>query len=80
MWNIQSLAPASVAKLKTFSSSISPLSIFITPSWRKLCDAEPCVPSPPPFFWKIVLKLDAVLFLLSVKVVITIAVFAGPNP
>ena len=50
------------------SSGISYLSILITPNCWKLCETDPCVAKLPPFFWKIVLIFEAVLFLLSVCV------------
>ena len=75
-----SSAPASIANSNIFSFDISFFSILIVPICLKLCDAEPWVPRDPPYFWKIVLKFDAVLFLLSVSVSIIIAVFSGPKP
>ena len=67
-WEIHSSAPDSIASSNIFSSEISFLSILIIPNWLKLCDADPCVPKLPPFFWNMVLIFEAVLFLLSVKV------------
>ena len=69
-----------MANSKTLSSEASFLSTFIIPDWIKLCAAEPCVPRLPPFFWKIVLIFNAVLFLLSVKVSTITAILSGPNP
>ena len=64
----------------SLKSEICFFSILKTPTCLNWCEATPDSPKFPPNFWNIVLIFEAVLFLLSVKASIIIAIFSGPKP